>query len=114
VGDRIFVGLAGDGGTVTVKATPEDQVALIARAPDTFGVAPRVGRCGWVGVRSTGPTPPSCQLVLDAWRRTAPAQAADRGNRHTVGIRQRRMSHAEHRYVFVTPCAHPVIVDRQF
>jgi hypothetical protein len=49
---KIFVGMDEDGSTARVKASGEDQAALIAADPETFAVAPgSVGsagsRCGW-------------------------------------------------------------------
>jgi hypothetical protein len=58
-----------------VKAAPEDQAELLAADPETFGVASHVGRFGWVTVRLDRVDPDEMRdLVLEAWRRTAPAR----------------------------------------
>ena len=76
VRDKIFVSMADDGSTAGVKATPEDQAELLAADPETFGVASHVGRYGWVTVRLDRVDPGEMrELVIDAWRRTAPARA---------------------------------------
>lgn len=78
VQDRIFVGIAEDGTTANVKASKEEQDALIATDPATFSAAPRVGRHGWVQVRLTGVDRDDLHdLVVEAWRRTAPKWMVD-------------------------------------
>jgi hypothetical protein len=76
VRDKIFASM-GDGGVVaTVKALPEDQAELVAADPATFGVASHVGRFGWVTVQLDRVDPDEMrELVVDAWRLTAPARA---------------------------------------
>lgn len=69
----IFVGLSEDGATATVKASREEQAALLATEPATFSPAARVGRYGWVAVRLDRVDPEEMrELVIEAWRRTAP------------------------------------------
>jgi hypothetical protein len=78
VGDKIFASVyEGDEGAVaTVKATPEEQAVLLASDPATFGVASHVGRYGWTTVRLARVDPDEMrELVVDAWRRTAPRRA---------------------------------------
>ena len=78
VRDRIFASMydADDGTVATVKASPEDQAELVAADPKTFGIASHVGRFGWVTVRLERVDPDEMrELVVDAWRRTAPARA---------------------------------------
>ena len=76
VRDKIFVSLADDASTANVKATPEDQAELVAADPETFGVAAHVGRYGWVTVRlDRVDLAEMRELVVEAWRRTAPARA---------------------------------------
>jgi hypothetical protein len=76
VRDKIFVILGDDGATARLKATPEDQAELVAADPETFGVASHVGRYGWVTVRLDRVDPDEMrELVLEAWRRTAPTRA---------------------------------------
>jgi hypothetical protein len=70
---KIFVGMDEDGSTARVKASGEDQAALIAADPETFAVAPRVGRFGWVEVRlGEVDADEMHELVIEAWRRSAP------------------------------------------
>jgi hypothetical protein len=75
VRDKIFVILGDDGATARLKATLADQAELVAADPETFGIASHVGRFGWVTVRLDRVDPGEMrELVLDAWRRTAPAR----------------------------------------
>ncbi|HWL36198.1 MAG TPA: MmcQ/YjbR family DNA-binding protein [Frankiaceae bacterium] len=53
VKDKIFVIAGADGGSITVKATKDDQEALVATHP-RIRVAPYVGRHGWVAVDLKG------------------------------------------------------------
>ena len=76
VRDKIFVILGDDGVTARLKATPEDQAELVAADPETFGIASHVGRYGWVTVRLDRVDPDEMrELVVEAWRRTAPKRA---------------------------------------
>jgi hypothetical protein len=85
VRDKIFASMyEGDGGAVaTVKASPEEQTVLLAADPATFGVASHVGRYGWTTVRLERVDPDEMrELVVEAWRQTAPKRAVaafDRG-----------------------------------
>jgi hypothetical protein len=56
-----------------VKSTHDEQRALVAADPGTFFVPPYVGPSGWVGVviRTVDPDEMR-ELVLEAWRLTAP------------------------------------------
>jgi len=73
VRDRIFVMAAPDGKTASVKASLEEQAALIRADPETFSVAPYVGRHGWILVRLGGVDATEMrELVTEAWRMTAP------------------------------------------
>jgi hypothetical protein len=69
----MFAALSDDGKLASVKATKQEQAALIAAAPETFGVPAYVGRHGWVSVQlaTVDPTELS-ELVVEAWRLTAP------------------------------------------
>ncbi|MFG3229865.1 MmcQ/YjbR family DNA-binding protein [Kitasatospora sp. NPDC048194] len=70
---KIFAMGAPEGGSVTVKASPEDQAELLAAEPEVFSVAPYVGRHGWVRVRlDLVDREELHELVTEAWRRTAP------------------------------------------
>jgi hypothetical protein len=77
---KIFVmgGTAETTTTVTLKASREDQAELVAERPETFAVAPYVGRFGWVQVTlSTVDGQELRELVTEAWRRTAPKRLVD-------------------------------------
>lgn len=70
---KIFAILGEDGTTATVKATKEEQAALISESPDAFGVAAHVGRYGWVEVTLEQAAAGQVEeLVEDAWRSVAP------------------------------------------
>lgn len=73
VRSKIFVIVSEDGTSATVKATKEDQAALIREAPDVYGVAAYVGRHGWVDVALERADPDElAEVVTEAWRLTAP------------------------------------------
>ncbi len=73
VRSKIFVILAEDGASATVKSTKEEQAALIAESPEAYGVAAHVGRYGWVEVTlARAPADQVEELVQDAWRSVAP------------------------------------------
>jgi hypothetical protein len=73
VGAKMFASGSPDSDTLSVKATREDQTALIAGDPKTFSIAPYVGRFGWVLVNlSTVDAAELRELVVEAWRLTAP------------------------------------------
>ncbi|TQF74742.1 MmcQ/YjbR family DNA-binding protein [Rhodococcus spelaei] len=73
VRNKMF-GLVGHGApTVCLKATRDDQAALIDENPDVFLVAPFFGRWGWVDVVLDLVEPDLlAELVEEAWRLTAP------------------------------------------
>jgi hypothetical protein len=72
-GDKMFMGMdtAGTGGSL--KATKEDQAALIESDPQTFSKAAYVGHHGWVAVDLGRVDPDEMrELIEEAWRMTAP------------------------------------------
>ena len=78
VRDKIFASMyeGDDGAVATVKASPEDQEALVGGDPRTFGLASHVGRYGWTTIRLDRVDPDELrELVVEAWRRTAPKRA---------------------------------------
>jgi hypothetical protein len=76
VRDKMFATMADDGSTATVKATPEEQAALIEGDPGTFGIPAYVGKHGWVSVRLATADPGELrELLVEAWRRTASKRA---------------------------------------
>ena len=73
VRDKMFAALSDDGQLASVKATREEQAALTAAAPETFGVPAYVGRHGWVSIQLATVDPAELgELVVEAWRQTAP------------------------------------------
>ena len=70
---KIFVILGEDGTTASIKATKEEQLALVATQPKAYAVARHVGRFGWVLVTLRHADPAElAELVTEAWRLTAP------------------------------------------
>jgi hypothetical protein len=73
VREKMFAALSDDGQTASVKATRDEQSALVAAAPETFGVPAYVGRHGWVSIQLATVDPEELgELVVEAWRQTAP------------------------------------------
>jgi hypothetical protein len=73
VRDKMFAALSDDGRQASVKATRQEQAALIVTAPETFGVPAYVGRHGWVSVELATVDPAElAELMVEAWRQTAP------------------------------------------
>ncbi|GAA2607356.1 MmcQ/YjbR family DNA-binding protein [Actinomadura fulvescens] len=73
VRDKMFAGLSEDGTSASVKATKEEQAALLAADPETFSFPDYVGRHGWVGVDVTRVDLGELRdLITEAWRLTAP------------------------------------------
>ncbi|MCO6004272.1 MmcQ/YjbR family DNA-binding protein [Actinoallomurus purpureus] len=73
VRDKIFAIVSDDGASASVKATRDEQTALLAEDPEIFSFPVYVGRHGWVGVDLTRIDPDHLrELLTDAWRLTAP------------------------------------------
>jgi hypothetical protein len=73
VRDKMFATMSDDGRQATVKATKEEQAALVAAAPETFGIPAYVGRHGWVSIQLATVDPTELrELMVEAWRQTAP------------------------------------------
>ena len=69
----MFAAMSDDGQQASVKATRQEQAALIAAAPETFGIPAYVGRHGWVSVQlATADRTEVRELLVEAWRQTAP------------------------------------------
>lgn len=83
VGDRTFGYLWEPTGTVGLKQTLSEQLAMVAERPETFEVQFTTGGFGWVVVRLAGVERDElAELVFEAWRLTAPAGLVDhRGDR---------------------------------
>ncbi|WP_298347406.1 MmcQ/YjbR family DNA-binding protein [Ferrimicrobium sp.] len=73
VGRKLFLTLAPDGSTATMKASLGNQAELVAKDPEVFSIAPYVGRYGWIKVSLD-----RCdfdlleELVHVAWSQSAP------------------------------------------
>jgi hypothetical protein len=73
VRDKMFATMSDDGRQATVKATKEEQAALVAAAPEIFAIPAYVGRHGWVSIQLATVDPTELrELVVEAWRQTAP------------------------------------------
>ena len=73
VRDRMFAAMSDDGQEATVKATRQEQAALVSAAPETFGIPAYVGRHGWVSIQLATVDPAEVrELIVEAWRQTAP------------------------------------------
>jgi len=70
-------------GTVGLKQTVAEQLALVAERPEVFEVQFTSGAFGWVVVRLAGVGRDElAELVFEAWRLTAPTVVVDeRGDR---------------------------------
>jgi hypothetical protein len=73
VRDRMFAAMSDDGQEASVKATRQEQAALVSAAPETFGIPAYVGRHGWVSIQLATVDPAEVrELIVEAWRQTAP------------------------------------------
>ena len=73
VRDKLFATLSDDGRQAGVRTTKQEQSALIAADPETFGIPDYVGRHGWVSVQLATADPAELrELLVEAWRQTAP------------------------------------------
>lgn len=80
VRDKFFVMTGEDGSSMTLKAAPGVQEALVASAPDRFFVPPYVGGKGWVGARLDVDQDwdEITELIEDSFRLVAPKRLAAR------------------------------------
>jgi hypothetical protein len=79
VGARTFGYLWEPTGTVGLKQTVAEQLALVAERPQTFEIQFTSGGFGWVVVRLDGVERDElAELTFEAWRLTAPAALIDR------------------------------------
>jgi hypothetical protein len=73
VRSKMFGTLAADGSTGTMKASKEEQAALVQGDPETYFVPAYVGQHGWVGFHvALVDLEELTELVIEAWRMTAP------------------------------------------
>jgi hypothetical protein len=76
VNNKMFAAGAPDSTQLSVKASTVEQAELIAADPETFEVAAYTGRYGWVRVNLSTVDPDELrELIVEAWRRTAPKRA---------------------------------------
>ena len=73
VRNKIFCTLSEGSGQAGLKASLDEQAALVALDPQAFSVAHYVGRFGWVSVNLASADPDDMvDLIIEAWRKTAP------------------------------------------
>src|SRR5262245_9264391 len=73
VRDKIFMGMDTDGTQASVKASKEEQAALVEADPKTFGIADYTGRYGWVTVQLKRVKADEMrELIEESWRAIAP------------------------------------------
>lgn len=78
VRDKLFVMTSEDGLSMTFKAGPGVQEALLAEAPERFFFPPYVGHKGWVGARLDidQDWDEIAELIEDSYRMIAPKRLA--------------------------------------
>jgi predicted DNA-binding protein (MmcQ/YjbR family) len=76
--DKLFVMTSEDGQTMTFKAGPGVQEALVSSDPDRFFVPAYVGHKGWVGARLDAEQDwdEIAELIEDGYRMIAPKRVA--------------------------------------
>ncbi|MHB1595496.1 MAG: MmcQ/YjbR family DNA-binding protein [Streptosporangiaceae bacterium] len=85
VAGKMFLTLASDGSQATLKASHDDQAALIAAEPTVFFPAAYVGRHGWVTVSlERADRDEVAALVVEAWRARAPRHLSEGQERPPV------------------------------
>jgi len=88
---RIFAMGAPEAGSVSFKASLDDQAGLVAMDSKTFSVSAYTGRFGWVSVRLSRIRPDLAERLLsNAWARTAPKRLAVQATASTGGQKARR------------------------
>jgi hypothetical protein len=76
VRNKMFAMMGSDGKRASIKASKDEQAALIASEPDTFYVPQYVGVHGWIGVVvRTADAQEVRELLTEAWRMTATKRA---------------------------------------
>ena len=85
VRDKMFATMSDDGRQATVKATREEQAALVAAAPETFGFPAYVGRHGWVSIQLATVDP--AELARARGRGVAPDRPQTPGHGLRLGVR---------------------------
>ena len=78
VRDKGFCYLNEAAGVVLLKATRQEQAALIATDPDTFSPSWASGRFAWLEIKLANVDPDEVtELVTEAWRLSAPKRLAN-------------------------------------
>ncbi|MGP4026281.1 MmcQ/YjbR family DNA-binding protein [Actinomadura sp. 3N407] len=78
VRDKGFCYLDEAEGTLMLKATREEQAALVAENPEVFAPSWAGGRFAWVEIDLARVDPEElAELVTEAWRLSAPKRLAD-------------------------------------
>mgnify|MGYP001163053043 CR=1 FL=1 len=73
VAGKGFAYLSEETGTILLKATRQEQAALVASDPETFRPSHSSGQYGWVEVILSRVDPDEFrELLTEAWRLTAP------------------------------------------
>jgi hypothetical protein len=76
VRNKMFAMLGSDGKQASIKATRDEQQALIAENPDAYFVPSYVGAHGWVGVVIAKADRAQVEeLLTEGWRMTATKRA---------------------------------------
>jgi len=76
VQNKMFATLGSDGKSASIKATRDEQQALIAENPTAYFVPSYVGVHGWIGVVvSKADRAEVEELLTEAWRMTATKRA---------------------------------------
>ena len=74
---KIFAVVGPDGTGASVKASPDDQAALVASDAATFQPSAYTGRFGWVTIDLSRVQNAMLERpIRDGWRRTAPKRLA--------------------------------------
>lgn len=76
VRNKMFAAMAADGATISIKATREEQQALMQGDGETFFHPKFVGVHGWIGVTLARVDGDELrELLVEAWRMTAAKRA---------------------------------------
>jgi hypothetical protein len=76
VRNKIFAMMGSDGKRGNIKASKEEQTALLASDPETFFYPQYVGVHGWIGVvMRPADAQEIRELLTEAWRMTAPKRS---------------------------------------
>jgi hypothetical protein len=104
--DKMFLTLHDDEFAAIVKATLDEQAALIAADPATFTVPTYVDRHGWLHVHLDHADPAQLEeLITDGWRRTAPKRLVTAFDTHRESTRRPPATGTR---ADQTPTIHPV------